>query len=588
MKTFEELLNNEKETSEIGELIEAQVIGKDRISVKLDAGLKSICLVPVEQFAPQELEELAIGDLCKVIIESFDDGLGTSRLSREKARKKEAAEIIQRAYEEGSILEGLVKQKIRGGFHVDFGGLRAFLPGSLTDVRPVRELESLEGQVIQFKVLKIDPEFNNILISRKAVIEMQTLGEKNKLIEDLIAKGTIKGVVKNITNYGAFVDLGSVDGLVHITDLSWKRINHPSEVLSVGDEVEVKVLNSEPDTGRVSLGMKQLGLDPWEHIGELEVGKNYSVKVTKITSYGCFAEFPNGIEGLIHSSEMSWINKKSVKPANVVEVGQEIQVQLLDVDKELRRVSMGLKQCLLNPWSEFAKNHAIGDKLQGEIRSITNFGVFIMLENSLDGLVHTTDIAWGSPSKTLETLKKGDSVEVVVLNIDVEKERISLGMKQLQPNYFNDYIQKHKLGSLVIGKVKSVNKKIVRILLDENEVEAFVRASELSESELAEVKVGSEVKIKLILMDSNKRIINASLKDLSEGVDAAEEPIERLQPAAKETLGNLVQSEIKKSMEQKTKEPSSEVEEEQQAGAEEVKAEETKLEAEKPKTDSSE
>ena len=500
-----------------GEVITAEVVGIDSNFVTVNAGLKSESLIPVEEFKNDNGQvEVAIGDFVTVAIDSLENGFGETKLSREKAKRLAAWVDLEEALEAGKILSGVISGKVKGGLTVMVNGIRAFLPGSLVDVRPVKDTTPYEGKEVEFKVIKLDRKRNNVVVSRRAVLE-ETLGEERKALLETLREGAIiKGIVKNITDYGAFVDLGGIDGLLHITDLAWRRVKHPSEVLAVGDEVEAKVLKFDQEKNRVSLGLKQLGEDPWVGLSRrYPSGTGLFGKVTNLTDYGAFVEIEQGIEGLVHVSEMDWTNK-NVHPSKVVQVGDEVEVMILEIDEDRRRISLGMKQCQANPWNEFADNFKKGDKLKGAIKSITDFGVFVGLPGGIDGLVHLSDLSWNEAGEeAVRKFKKGDEVEAVVLSIDVEKERISLGIKQLEGDPFNNYVAMNDKGALVKGTVKSVDAKGAVVALDAD-VEGYLRASELSRDRVEDarsvLKDGEEVEAVIIAVDRKARSISLSIK----------------------------------------------------------------------------
>ena len=512
---FEESLSLQEMRA--GEVITAEVVGVDSNFVTVNAGLKSESLIPVEEFKNDNGQlEVNVGDFVTVAIDSLENGFGETKLSREKAKRLAAWVDLEEALEAGKILSGVISGKVKGGLTVMVNGIRAFLPGSLVDVRPVKDTTPYENKEVEFKVIKLDRKRNNVVVSRRAVLE-ETLGEERKaLLETLREGAVIKGIVKNITDYGAFVDLGGIDGLLHITDLAWRRVKHPSEVLAVGDEVEAKVLKFDQEKNRVSLGLKQLGEDPWVGLSRrYPSGTRLFGKVTNLTDYGAFVEIEQGIEGLVHVSEMDWTNK-NVHPSKVVQVGDEVEVMILEIDEERRRISLGMKQCQANPWNEFADNFKKGDKLKGAIKSITDFGVFVGLPGGIDGLVHLSDLSWTETGEdAVRKFKKGDEVEAIVLSIDVEKERISLGIKQLEGDPFNNFVAMNDKGSLVKGTVKSADAKGAVILLD-TDVEGYLRASEVSRDRVEDirthVKEGDEVEAVIIAVDRKSRSISLSIK----------------------------------------------------------------------------
>jgi small subunit ribosomal protein S1 len=521
---FEESLARQE--MRVGELITAEVVAIRGDEMIVNAGLKSESVIPASEFRNDRGElEVKEGDFVTVAIEALEDGYGSTRLSREKAKRIAAWQELEQAMENNQLVKGIITGKVKGGLTVMINGIRAFLPGSLVDVRSVKDTTPYEGKEFEFKVIKLDKKRNNVVVSRKAVLE-ETLGaERQALLESLKEGMVVKGVVKNITDYGAFVDLGGIDGLLHITDLAWRRVKHPSEVLSVGDEVEAKVLKFDQEKNRVSLGLKQLGDDPWVNISRrYPPGTRLFGKVTNITDYGAFVEIEPGIEGLVHVSEMDWTNK-NVHPAKVVQVGDEVEVMILEIDEERRRISLGMKQCKPNPWEEFAANYRKGDKVKGQIKSITDFGVFIGLPGGIDGLVHLSDLSWTEPGEeAVRKYKKGDEVEAVVLAIDPERERISLGIKQLQGDPFTNYVASHDKGAIVKGTVKSLDAKGAVIQLADD-VEGYLRASEVSRDRVEDIrthlKEGDEVEAMIISVDRKNRSISLSIK-AKEAAEAAE------------------------------------------------------------------
>ena len=519
---FEESLSRQEMRA--GEVITAEVVRVDPNFVVVNAGLKSESYIPTDEFKNDRGEvEAKPGDYVTVAIESLEDGHGETRLSREKAKRLAAWHDLEKAMEEGRLVQGLVNGKVKGGLTVMINGIRAFLPGSLVDIRPVKDTNPYEGKQLEFKVIKLDRKRNNVVVSRRAVLEASQGEERQKLLESLQEGAIVKGVVKNITDYGAFVDLGGIDGLLHITDLAWRRVKHPTEVVNVGDEVTAKVLKFDQEKNRVSLGLKQLGEDPWVGLARrYPTGTRLFGKVSNLTDYGAFVEIESGIEGLVHVSEMDWPNK-NVHPAKVVQVGDEVEVMILEIDEERRRISLGMKQCKPNPWEEFFQNFKKGDKVKGQIKSITDFGIFIGLSGGIDGLVHLSDLSWSMPGEeAVRKYKKGDEVEAMVLSIDVERERISLGIKQLEGDPFSNYIASHDKGSVVEGVVKSVDAKGAVVALD-GEVEGYLRASEVSRDRVEDIrthlKEGDRVSVMVINIDRKNRNINLSIK----AKDAAEE-----------------------------------------------------------------
>jgi len=512
---FEESL--QRQEMRAGEVITAEIVRIDQNFVVVNAGLKSESMIPVEEFHNERGElEAKPGDFVLVAIEMLEDGYGATRLSREKAKRIAAWNDLDKAMVDGALVTGLITGKVKGGLTVMVNGIRAFLPGSLVDTRPVKDTTPFEGKEYEFKVIKLDRKRNNVVVSRRAVLEASMGEERQKLLENLQEGTVIKGIVKNITDYGAFVDLGGIDGLLHITDLAWRRVRHPSEVLNVGDEVTAKVLKFDQEKNRVSLGMKQLGEDPWVGIARrYPQGTRLFGKVTNLTDYGSFVEIEQGIEGLVHVSEMDWTNK-NIHPTKVVQLGDEVEVMILEIDEDRRRISLGMKQCMANPWDDFAMNHKKGDKVRGAIKSITDFGIFIGLPGGIDGLVHLSDLSWSATGEEAkQNFKKGDEVEAVVLSIDVEKERISLGVKQLDGDPFTSFVATHDKNSLVSGTVTSVDQRGAVIDLGA-EVEGYLRVSEFSRDRIEDLtqhlKVGQTIETMIINVDRKTRSINLSIK----------------------------------------------------------------------------
>ncbi|UCQ01332.1 30S ribosomal protein S1 [Edwardsiella tarda ATCC 15947 = NBRC 105688] len=510
-----------------GSIVRGVVVAIDKDVVLVDAGLKSESAIPAEQFKNAQGElEIAVGDEVDVALDAVEDGFGETQLSREKAKRHEAWLMLEKAYEEAATVTGVINGKVKGGFTVELNGIRAFLPGSLVDVRPVRDTLHLEGKELEFKVIKLDQKRNNVVVSRRAVIESENSAERDQLLENLQEGMEVKGIVKNLTDYGAFVDLGGVDGLLHITDMAWKRVKHPSEIVNVGDEITVKVLKFDRERTRVSLGLKQLGEDPWVAIAKrYPEGAKLTGRVTNLTDYGCFVEIEEGVEGLVHVSEMDWTNK-NIHPSKVVNVGDVVEVMVLDIDEERRRISLGLKQCKANPWQQFAETHNKGDRVEGKIKSITDFGIFIGLEGGIDGLVHLSDISWNvAGEEAVREYKKGDEIAAVVLQVDAERERISLGVKQLAEDPFNNYISLNKKGAIVTGKVTAVDAKGATVELADG-VEGYLRASEASRDRVEDatlvLNVGDEVEAKFTGVDRKNRVVSLSVraKDEAEEKDA--------------------------------------------------------------------
>jgi small subunit ribosomal protein S1 len=510
-----------------GSIVRGVVVSIDKDVVLVDAGLKSESAIPAEQFknAAGELE-IQVGDEVDVALDAVEDGFGETLLSREKAKRHEAWITLEKAYEEAETVTGVINGKVKGGFTVELNGIRAFLPGSLVDVRPVRDTLHLEGKELEFKVIKLDQKRNNVVVSRRAVIESENSAERDQLLENLQEGMEVKGIVKNLTDYGAFVDLGGVDGLLHITDMAWKRVKHPSEIVNVGDEITVKVLKFDRERTRVSLGLKQLGEDPWVAIAKrYPEGTKLTGRVTNLTDYGCFVEIEEGVEGLVHVSEMDWTNK-NIHPSKVVNVGDVVEVMVLDIDEERRRISLGLKQCKNNPWQQFAETHNKGDRVEGKIKSITDFGIFIGLDGGIDGLVHLSDISWNvAGEEAVREFKKGDEIAAVVLQVDAERERISLGVKQLAEDPFNNWVALNKKGAIVNGKVTAVDAKGATVELADG-VEGYLRASEASRDRVEDatlvLSVGDDVEAKFTGVDRKNRAISLSVraKDEADEKDA--------------------------------------------------------------------
>ncbi|OGS95612.1 MAG: 30S ribosomal protein S1 [Gallionellales bacterium RIFCSPLOWO2_12_FULL_57_18] len=521
---FEESLTRKEMRA--GELITAQVVRVDHNMVVVNAGLKSESLIAIEEFLDAKGElEVKAGDFVTVAIESLENGYGETKLSREKAKRLAAWHDLEVAMEEGKIVEGFVSGKVKGGLTAMVNGIRAFLPGSLVDIRPVKDTTPYENKTMELKVIKLDRKRNNVVVSRRAVLEASMGADREAVMENLKEGAIVKGIVKNITDYGAFVDLGGIDGLLHITDLAWRRVKHPSEVLTVGDEVEAKILKFDQEKNRVSLGIKQMGDDPWNGLARrYPQGTRMFGKVTNLTDYGAFVEIEQGIEGLVHVSEMDWTNK-NVHPSKVVSLGDEVEVMILEIDEARRRISLGMKQCQSNPWDDFAINHKKGDKVKGQIKSITDFGVFIGLDGGIDGLVHLSDLSWSQPGEeAVRSYKKGDEVEAVVLAIDVERERISLGIKQMEGDPFGGFASSHEKGAVVTGTVKSLDAKGATIALG-GDVEAYLKASEVSADRVEDIrnhlKEGDSVTAVIINVDRKNRGINLSIKALNKTEETA-------------------------------------------------------------------
>ncbi len=510
-----------------GSIVRGVVVAIDKDVVLVDAGLKSESAIPAEQFKNAQGElEIQVGDEVDVALDAVEDGFGETLLSREKAKRHEAWITLEKAYEDAETVTGVINGKVKGGFTVELNGIRAFLPGSLVDVRPVRDTLHLEGKELEFKVIKLDQKRNNVVVSRRAVIESENSAERDQLLENLQEGMEVKGIVKNLTDYGAFVDLGGVDGLLHITDMAWKRVKHPSEIVNVGDEINVKVLKFDRERTRVSLGLKQLGEDPWVAIAKrYPEGTKLTGRVTNLTDYGCFVEIEEGVEGLVHVSEMDWTNK-NIHPSKVVNVGDVVEVMVLDIGEERRRISLGLKQCKSNPWQQFAETHNKGDRVEGKIKSITDFGIFIGLDGGIDGLVHLSDISWNvAGEEAVREYKKGDEIAAVVLQVDAERERISLGVKQLAEDPFNNWVALNKKGAIVTGKVTAVDAKGATVELADG-VEGYLRASEASRDRVEDatlvLSVGDDVEAKFTGVDRKNRAISLSVraKDEADEKDA--------------------------------------------------------------------
>lgn len=555
-ESFAELFEESLKTIEMtpGSIVTGTVVEIDEDWVIVHAGLKSEGVIPRSQFLNEQGEvSLAVGDQVKVAMEVVDDGWGETRLSREKARRAESWQLLDEASENNEVVVGIINGKVKGGFTVDINDIRAFLPGSLVDIRPLRETAHLEGKPLEFKVIKLDQKRNNVVVSRRAVLEEENSHEREELLASLQEGQDVKGIVKNLTDYGAFVDLGGVDGLLHITDMAWKRIRHPSEMVNVGDEVDVRILKFDREKNRVSLGMKQLGEDPWvDIIRRYPEGARVVATITNLTDYGCFAEIEEGVEGLVHVSEMDWTNK-NIHPSKVVAVADEVEVMVLDIDEERRRISLGIKQCRPNPWEEFSLNNAKGEHISGKIKSITDFGIFIGLDGGIDGLVHLSDISWNEPGETaVRRYSKGEEIETLILSVDPERERISLGLKQLDRDPFTDYTTANGRGTVVKGVIKEVQPKEATLELAE-EVLGVLKASEISVDRVEDarnvLKEGEEVEVKIISVDSKNRTIGLSIKskDIEEERQAVREhqkqETDRAGPA---TLGDLIKAQMDK------------------------------------------
>ncbi|MFZ4076552.1 MAG: 30S ribosomal protein S1 [Legionellaceae bacterium] len=533
-----------------GAIINATVIGIDDDYVTLNAGLKSEGIVAIEEFKDKHGDvEIALGDVVEVALDSVEDGYGETLLSREKAKRLEAWRKLSKSHENNETVTGLISGKVKGGFTVEIGTIRAFLPGSLVDVRPVRDPSYLEGKELEFKVIKMDLKRNNIVVSRRAVVEEESSADRQALLESLHDGQELNGVVKNLTDYGAFIDLGGIDGLLHITDISWKRVKHPGEMLTVGQDIKVKVLSFDSERNRVSLGMKQLGNDPWVDLVErYPIGRRLEGKVTNITDYGCFVEIEEGVEGLVHMSEMDWTNK-NVHPSKVVAMGDVVPVIVLEIDEDRRRISLGMKQCLGNPWQTFSQAHTKGQKVSGKIRSITDFGIFIGLAGEIDGLVHLSDISWTvAGEEAVKQFKKGQELEAVILAIDPERERISLGLKQLEGDTFTSFVETYGKGSVVKGRIVSVEPKSVSVELA-TDVFGTIRANDLSDDKVDDattlVKEGDEIEAKIMTVDKKNRTITLSVKakDAQDQADAIKK-YSRSGEVSTTTLGDLLKEKL--------------------------------------------
>ncbi|MGO2232523.1 30S ribosomal protein S1 [Marinomonas sp. UCMA 3892] len=554
-QSFAELFEESLLTVEMapGSIVTGIVVDIDSEWVTVHAGLKSEGVIPRSQFLTDSGEfNLNIGDEVKVALDAVEDGFGETKLSREKAKRAETWSVLEKAYEENAIVHGVINGKVKGGFTVDIANIRAFLPGSLVDVRPIRDTSHLEGVDLEFKLIKLDQKRNNVVVSRRAVMEATNSAERETLLASLEEGQEVKGIVKNLTDYGAFVDLGGVDGLLHITDMAWKRIKHPSEIIAVGDEIDVKVLKFDRERNRVSLGLKQLGEDPWVAIkARYPENTKVTAKVTNLTDYGCFAELEEGVEGLVHVSEMDWTNK-NIHPSKVVQIGDEVEVMVLDIDEERRRISLGIKQCTMNPWEEFATSFNKGDKISGAIKSITDFGVFIGLDGGIDGLVHLSDLSWDETGEeAVRQYKKGDMLETVVLSIDAERERISLGVKQLEEDPFLAFVAENDKGTIVNGTVSEVDAKGAVVVLAEG-VEATLKVSEISRERIEDattaLKEGDKVEAAIINVDRKARTITLSIKqkDATEEKAALKSHSEKQQAETNgpTTIGDLIKAQL--------------------------------------------
>ena len=554
-ESFAALFEESESTLNIdkGAVIKGIVVSIDSDWVTVDTGLKSEGVVDRAEFLNEQRElEVQVGDEVDVVVEALDNGMGQTVLSREKAKRAETWTKLEKIFEDGEIVTGVISGKVKGGFTVDIGPVRAFLPGSLVDTRPIRDTTHLEGKELEFKVIKLDAKRNNVVVSRRAVMEAESSADREALLAQLEEGQTVTGTIKNLTDYGAFVDLGGIDGLLHITDMAWKRIKHPSEVVEVGQEVTVKVLKFDKERNRVSLGLKQLGEDPWLAImNRYPKGSIVKARVTNLTDYGCFAEIAEGVEGLVHVSEMDHTNK-NIHPSKVVQIGDEVDVMVLEVDEERRRISLGIKQTRANPWEEFAKAHEKGEKVSGTIKSITDFGIFIGLNGGIDGLVHLSDISWNEQGEeAIRRYKKGDTVEAVILSVDAEGNRISLGIKQLNSDPFNDFLAANERGALVKGTVTAVDARGATVKLAD-EVEATLKASEINRDRVEDatkfLEVGQEVEAKIINVDRKSRSINLSIKAKDEAEEKEAVANLKTAPAGQDngpkTIGDLIKAQM--------------------------------------------
>ncbi|MGC8504237.1 MAG: 30S ribosomal protein S1 [Acidithiobacillus sp.] len=551
--SFAELFEQSQSTQGLkpGELLTGLVTRVDDDFVMVDVGLKSEGPIPSEQFRNAEGEiEVKVGDQVEVCLELVEDGMGETRLSREKARRAKTWVDLEKAFNDNAVVHGFLTGKVKGGFTASIDGVRAFLPGSLVDVRPVRDVAYLEGKDLEFKIIKLDRKRNNVVVSRRAVVEQEQSAERGALLESIQEGAILQGAVKNLTDYGAFIDLGGIDGLLHITDMGWRRVKHPSEVVTVGEEVRVIVLKFDRERGRISLGMKQLGEDPWRDIARrYPEGSRIFGKVTNVTDYGAFVEVEEGVEGLVHVSEIDWTNK-NVNPAKALHVGQELEVMILDIDEERRRISLGIKQCQPNPWDEFAQNFQKGDRVSGQIKSITDFGVFVGLDGGIDGLIHLSDLAWDRPGEeAVRDFKKGDTVEAVVLSIDPERERISLGIKQMETDPFIQFVMANEKGSLVEGEVLSVDGRGAEIRLVEG-VEGFLPQREIGRGQ--SLRVGDKVEVGIAVVDRKNRTLTLTTKarESHEEQESMVQQYARSAATGTTSLGDLIKEQLKRKQEE--------------------------------------
>jgi small subunit ribosomal protein S1 len=552
-ESFAELFEESLKTVDMepGAIVTGVVIDIDNEWVTVHAGLKSEGVIPLDQFTNANGEcSLNIGDEVQVALETVEDGFGETKLSREKAKRAEAWTRLEAAHVADEVVTGVINGKVKGGFTVDIDSIRAFLPGSLIDVRPVRETAHLEGKELDFKVIKLDQKRNNVVVSRRAVMEAANSAEREELLANLQEGMSVKGVVKNLTDYGAFVDLGGVDGLLHITDMAWKRIKHPSEIVEVGQEMDVKILKFDRERNRVSLGLKQLGEDPWVEItNRYPEGARVQARITNLTDYGCFAEIEEGVEGLVHVSEMDWTNK-NVHPSKIVQLGDEVEVMVLDIDEDRRRISLGIKQCTQNPWDAFATDHAKGDRISGTIKSITDFGIFIGLDGNIDGLVHLSDISWNETGEeAVRNYKKGDEIQTVILSIDPERERISLGIKQLEEDAFTLYVSDNDRGAIVTGEIIEVDAKGAVVKLGD-EIEGYIKVADISRDRIEDARsaltVGEKVEAKIVNVDRKNRGLGLSIKakDMDDEKEAVQSLKDQDGAASPGTIGDLIKAQM--------------------------------------------
>ncbi len=556
-ESFAELFEQSLAKTEMkpGSIVEATVVDIGQDFVTLHAGLKSESIIDLSEFKSADgTVEVAVGDLVEVVLEALENGFGETRLSREKAKRLQSWAALEKAQQNDETITGMITGRVKGGFTVDINHVRAFLPGSLVDVRPFKDTSHLEGKEHEFKVIKMDEKRNNVVVSRRAVVEQEYIAEREAMLERLEEGMVVKGYVKNLTDYGAFIDISGIDGLLHITEMAWRRVKNPAEIVAIGEEIEVKVLKVDRDKVRVSLGLKQLGEDPWAGVGErYPVGARVEGKVTNLTDYGCFVEIHEGIEGLVHVSEMDWTNK-NINPSRKVQVGQEVQVQVLDIDPERRRISLGIKQCLPNPWEEFALIHKKGDRVGGKIKSLTDFGLFLGLEGNIDGLVHLSDLSWDEAGEeAVKEYSRGDDVEAVVLSVDPERQRISLGIKQLETDAFSDYVTDHPKGTIVNGKVIEVDQRFAKVEVSEGVV-ASLKAADVSRDRVTDVRTvlkdGDEIEVKIVSVDRKSRSLTVSIraKDDQEEADAmksySSSSSDVQKTSAPATLGDLLKEQM--------------------------------------------